>query len=94
MLNSLEPEIAASIGLASTAKEMWYANKEIFLMMVIILVYSLCFNLLIINKVRGPFQNFLLPIKGLSMNFASFYLFLQISRLRSVNGKTYLYVVF
>ncbi|KAJ9697140.1 hypothetical protein PVL29_009071 [Vitis rotundifolia] len=30
MLNSLEPEIAASIGLASTAKEMWYAIKEMF----------------------------------------------------------------
>ncbi|RVW87892.1 Retrovirus-related Pol polyprotein from transposon RE1 [Vitis vinifera] len=30
MLNSLEPEIAASVGLASTAKEMWDAIKEMF----------------------------------------------------------------
>ncbi|KAJ9691483.1 hypothetical protein PVL29_013610 [Vitis rotundifolia] len=29
-LNSLEPEIAASVGLASTAKEMWDAIKEMF----------------------------------------------------------------
>ena len=30
MLNSLEPEIAASVGLTSTAKEMWDAIKEMF----------------------------------------------------------------
>ena len=30
MLNSLEPEIAASVGLTSTAKEMWDDIKEMF----------------------------------------------------------------
>ena len=59
MLNALEPEIAASVGLASTAKEMWDSIKKMFLMMVTTLVYSLCFNsLLITSKGRSLYQNF------------------------------------
>ncbi|MBA0840654.1 hypothetical protein Goarm_003223 [Gossypium armourianum] len=58
---------------------MWDSIKEMFSMMVIILVFSLCFNnLLMINKVKNPLLNFLLLIEELSMNFVNCSLSLQI----------------